>query len=155
MPVTPAENPDRSTPTIAAHIDVAAPPDIAYATFVAHIGSWWPLRDKNVLGPTGSVAFEGDTLVERNLDATAVWAEIVGSDDPRSLRLDFHPGKEPEQATHLAVTFAATPRGTRVALEETEWDRFRVHSSVVAEEVTKGWNEVLKAFAGRFDPVSA
>jgi hypothetical protein len=128
---------------------VSAAPETAFALFTSHIGSWWPLTEKNVLGSgcSASVAYEDGRLVERNRDATAVWAEVVSWDAPTSVRLAFHPGYEPDHATDLPVTFTPACEGTRVALEQRHWERLKKDASEAERQVVvKGWDDVLASY---------
>ena len=126
---------------------VSASPETAFALFTSHIGSWWPLAEKNVLGTGASVAYEDGELVERRRGETAVWAEVVSWDAPRAVRLAFHPGHGPDHATDLPVTFTPAGEGTRVTLEQRHWERLKKDASDEERQVVvTGWDDVLAAY---------
>jgi hypothetical protein len=121
---------------------LATRPRTAFAAF-AEPASWWPLEDRNVLGSGSTLSFEDGHLVERNADQRVEWAEVVEWDEPRLVRLAFHPFLPREDATDLAVTFKAVPGGTDVELVHDGWDALQGDASSVAT----GWHEALSAFA--------
>jgi uncharacterized protein YndB with AHSA1/START domain len=133
---------------------VSAPPETAFALFTSHIGSWWPLTEKNVLGAgrSASVAYEDGRLVERSRGDAAVWAEVVSWDAPTSVRLAFHPGYDPNHATDLPVTFTPAGEGTRVTLEQRHWERLKKDASDAERQVVvKGWDDVLASYRRHVD----
>jgi len=134
------------TPTIAPvvrRIEVAAPVETAFALFTAHIGRWWPAGGgHSVFGEGALVAFEGDELVERCGDRRSVWAEVVAWDPPRGLRLTWHPGSGPEQATDVRVEFAPSEAGTTVTLTHSGWERL-VEPEGKRADYDTGWAYVL------------
>ena len=124
---------------------VAATPHRAFELFTGHVGSWWPLATYSVFGD-GTVAFEGSELVERSGDRSSVWAEVIGWDPPSSLRLDWHPGSDPSQATDVLVTFLPEEAGTLVTITHQGWER-HAQPAAAAEEYGQGWPGVLAGFA--------
>ena len=132
------------TAPIRREVIVATTPDRAFAQFTEQIGSWWPLQTLSV--HRGSVAFEGDRLVERTADAEAVWAEVTEWEPPSRLALDWHPGGERERATRVRVEFSAHDDGTLVTLTHDGWERL-ADPDVAAEEYGHGWIGVLDLFA--------
>jgi uncharacterized protein YndB with AHSA1/START domain/uncharacterized protein YciI len=128
---------------------VDAPPATAYALFTAHVGSWWPLANHSVFGSGGTVAFEGDELVERSGIRRSVWAEVVRADPPHSIELSWHPGQDASRATELTVRFVETegsgPGATLVKLEHRGWHRL-ADPDGTRTEYHQGWPVVLAAF---------
>src|SRR5205807_1159159 len=96
---------------------VGAPPERAFALFTERIGEWWPMADHSVFGDAGTVAFEGEELVERAGDRVAVWAEVTAWDPPAVLELTWHPGRTADLTTRVRVTFEPDDRRTLVTLE--------------------------------------
>lgn len=116
----------------------------AFELFAAGIGAWWPIDDFGVFGPGSSVSFEGDLLVERNGDKSAVWAEVTGWEPPRALRLSWHAGRAASQATQLTVTFSPAGDQTVVRLEHSGWEVYP-DPAASAAEYGNGWPVVLDA----------
>jgi uncharacterized protein YndB with AHSA1/START domain len=117
----------------------------AFETFTEQVGGWWSIGDKNVLGPGSSVGFEDLALVERNQDSIAVWAEIVEWEPPGSVRLAFHPGAPPEDATDLRIVFTPVADGTQVTLEHIGWERM-AGGEAARPQIEQGWAEVLDSY---------
>ena len=126
-------------------IAVPAAPERAFALFVDNIGDWWPLHTHGVFGD-GTVAFEGELLVERSGGRESVWAEVTEWDPPRALSLSWHPGGTPENETHVTVTFERDVAGTRVTLVHTGWERIP-NGAEHALDYDTGWIGVLDRFA--------
>jgi uncharacterized protein YciI len=121
---------------------VAAPAAQAFRTFTEDIGAWWPLDRLSVL--TGTVAFEGDLLVERSGEERAIWAEVTEWRPPFRLGLAWHPGSA--IATDVRVTFIPDGSGTIVSLEHSGWERL-ADPQASADEYGSGWPGVLELFA--------
>ena len=130
---------------------VAAPPATAFALFTAHIGSWWPLTSHSVFGAGGTVAFEGDQLVERSGGQSTVWAEVVSMDPPNSLELSWHPGHDASRATELTVRFVDLDGSTKLSLEHRGWHRL-ADPQGAHNEYDQGWPIVLGHFERRLGP---
>ena len=133
---------------------MAAPQATAYALFTAHIGSWWPLANHSVFGAGGTVAFEGEELVERSGAHRTVWAEVVRADPPNSIELSWHPGRDSSHATELTVSFADLGGSTAVSLEHRGWYRL-ADPQGAREEYDRGWPLVLEAFQRRLEPADS
>jgi uncharacterized protein YndB with AHSA1/START domain len=118
--------------------------DRAFALFVDNIGEWWPLHDHGVFGD-GTVAFEGDLLVERSGERESVWAEVVEWEPPRALALDWHPGGTPELATFVRVSFERDGSATRVTLVHSRWERL-ADGPALARDYDTGWIGVLDRY---------
>jgi uncharacterized protein YciI len=135
------------------YVEVRASVETAFALFTSHITSWWPLKRFSVFGAEALVAFEGDRLVERHGDQESVWAEVLEWDPPRSLRLAWHPGREPAEATDVHISFTVDEGVTTVTLVHTGWEAVQ-EPAATAHEYGKGWPLVLAEYAGRVNPES-
>ena len=131
------------TAPIRREVIVATTPDRAFAQFTNDIGRWWPLQTLSVL--RGSVAFEGELLVERTADAEAVWAEVTEWDPPSHLALAWHPGGERALATRVSVDFVEHDDGTLVTLTHDGWERL-AEPDRAAEDYGNGWIGVLELY---------
>jgi uncharacterized protein YndB with AHSA1/START domain/uncharacterized protein YciI len=134
---------------------VAAPPATAFALFTAHVGSWWPLANHSVFGAGGTVAFEGNELVERLGTQRSVWAEVTAFDPPHSLALSWHAGHDASRATELTVRFTGTPDdgATLVSLEHRGWHRL-ADPDGARTEYDQGWPVVLEVFGHHLEPAA-
>lgn len=129
-------------------VRVPADPETAFRLFTAHVGAWWPVDPHSVHGAGSLVAFEGDRLVERSADGVAVWAEVLDWDPPRGLRLAWHPGHQPDQATEVRVRFDLAGGSTVVTLEHDGWER-HPRGAAAADDYASGWPLVLDRYAQR------
>jgi uncharacterized protein YciI len=132
------------TAPIRREVIVKATLERAFALFTDEIGEWWPLHDLSVFA--GTVAFEGQLLVERTADDETVWAEVSEWNPPHTLTLDWHPGSDPDTATVVRVDFVQHDDGTLVTLTHSGWER-RADPDTAAAEYGHGWIEVLDLFA--------
>jgi uncharacterized protein YndB with AHSA1/START domain len=140
------------------HREVLVSTDIATAfeLFTAHVGAWWPLRSHGVFGGGSSVAFEdvdgSRRLVERSGADASVWAEVLEWEPPHRLRLNWHPGSDPAEATDLTVTFSARDGQVLVALDHAGWER-RADGERAAGDYSSGWGVVLGRYGQWFSGV--
>ena len=107
--------------------------ETAFALFTDRIGSWWPLATHGVFGEHATVAFEDGRLVERASGSATTWGET------------WHPGRGPEEATEVAVSFTPETDLVRVRLVHTGWER-RADAGIRASYET-GWVLVLGRYA--------
>lgn len=124
---------------------VDAPPQRAFELFTSRIGAWWPLDGFGVFND-GTVAFDGEQLIERSDGEATVWAEATEWDPPRSLTLAWHPGSDPGTATTIRVTFTAQSDETLVTLEHSGWDRTD-DPDATAADYANNWASVLARYA--------
>jgi uncharacterized protein YndB with AHSA1/START domain len=140
------------------HREVLVRTDLATAfeLFTAHVGAWWPLRSHGVFGTGSSVAFEHvdgtSRLVERSGSDASVWAEVLEWDPPHRLRLSWHPGSEPAEATDLTVTFSSRDGQVLVALDHAGWER-RSDGARAADDYSSGWAVVLSRYEEWFSGI--
>jgi hypothetical protein len=117
----------------------------AFEVFTA-IGRWWPLALRSVLGTAATVGFVEGRLVERSADGTtAVWGTVTDWVPGVVVALTWHPGRAPESAGRLVVTFAAAGTQTLVTLEHSGWDGY--DDPVGARnDYHRGWPRMLGLF---------
>lgn len=139
------DSPTATVPPIQRDVTVAASPETAFAPFTAHLGQWWPLGRFSVFGADALVALEGDQVVERLGDQTSVWAEVTAWDPPHSFALSWHPGRSPDAATDLSISFVPRDDGTLVRLVHSGWERTESPAEVAAE-YGQGWPGVFGLF---------
>jgi uncharacterized protein YndB with AHSA1/START domain len=126
-------------------VTVNASIERAFELFTARIGEWWPLRSHAVFG-IGTVAFEGNLLVERARGGESVWAEVTEWSPPAALSLAWHPGGTPAEATNVRVTFETLGEQTLVTLIHTGWENTQ-DPITEAADYDQGWPPVLADFA--------
>lgn len=134
-------------PPIRREVIVEAAPDVAFALFTHHIGSWWPYAGHSLEGSAATVAFEGERLVERLGASEHTWAEVLEWSPPSRFELNWHPGRDAADATNVIVTFDAVPGGTRVSVVHDGWESL---ADGRYEGYGAGWEAVLGHYTHTF-----
>jgi hypothetical protein len=120
-------------------------PSQAFGVFTA-VGSWWPLGIRSVLGTEATVGFVDGQLVEQAVEGpTAVWGTVIRWEPGVALALTWHPGRPPERAGRLEVTFAATGAQTLVALEHSGFEGYDDPAGA-RDDYNRGWPRMLGLF---------
>lgn len=137
-------------------VTVPLPPAQAFDLFTARIASWWPLGERfSISGPRAmTCAIEprvGGAVYEVRDDGERLpWGKVLAWDPPRRLLLSWHPGKSPDVAQAVEVTFAIDGNGTRVELVHREWQKLGSDAARVRDSYDGGWETVfLGAYAAR------
>lgn len=131
-------------------VRVAATPARAFELFTARLGAWWPLATHSVGGTTSrGVVMEcraGGRLVETLADGgTTLWGEVTEWDPPREVAFTWHPGTPAEEATKVALSFAAEGTGTVVTLLHTGWDA-RPDGAEARVAYDSGWDVIVSEY---------
>jgi uncharacterized protein YciI len=135
-----------TVPPIRREILVDADPQTAFEVFTARIGRWWPVAEHSVYGAGGTVAFDDGQIIEHAADgATSVWGTVTRWEPPKVLAFSWYPGKSPDRASHVEITFAAVADQTLVTLEHTGWEVFADPAAARAE-YGQGWPAVLDCY---------
>jgi uncharacterized protein YndB with AHSA1/START domain len=148
-----------AVPPLRREVLVDAGRDLAFSVFTEQIGAWWPLGDHSVHGADASVAFVdpgvGARILEsRNGDTDgaddAVWGTVTRWEPGVLVAFTWHPGKGPDEASHVTVTFEESDGKTLVRLEHAGWEIFGEYAAQAREEYDHGWPVVLGAYAAQF-----
>lgn len=133
-------------------VHVPLQPADAFELFTARMSEWWPLATHSV-GAEDAVSVTidgrvGGLLVETRRDgSTSVWGTVVEWRPPQRLAFTWHPSGGPEEATDVAVSFAAEAGGCRLTLVHSGWaKRAGADDGLHARYVT-GWEYVLGRYA--------
>jgi uncharacterized protein YciI len=139
--------PTGGVPPIRREILVDASQDTAFEAFTARIGRWWPLADLSVYGAGSTVEFADGEIVERSAGGdTAIWGSVTMWNPPAALSFTWHPGRGPDGASHVLVTFAEFGAAlTLVRLEHSGWEIFDEPGAARAE-YNQGWPRVLDCY---------
>jgi len=118
-------------------------PDEAFALFTGRIGDWWPVGELSVFGAGATVAFAAGELVETFEGRTSVWGRVIEWDPGARVSFTWHPGRDPERASRVDVSFLARQPGhTLVVLEHRGWEAFD-DPAAARDEYDRGWPRVL------------
>ena len=132
-------------------LDVACPPDHAFAVWTSGIDSWWP-RDHTVTGGPGlRVVLEpriGGRIFEHTADgAEHDWGEVTLWEPPRRLAYRWHLGQPPGDATVVDIQFVPDGAGgTRVEIEHRGWERLGQRAEQLRDRNSAGWAGLLPHF---------
>jgi hypothetical protein len=134
-------------PPIHRQIVVPASPAAAFEVFTERIGAWWPVASVSVHGAGSTAAFQGGRLVETAPSGeVAVWGTVLDWQPARSFRMTWHPGRDPQNASVVTVTFAPVgDDATLVTVRHEGWETTERRG-----EYRNGWPGVLDAMAAQF-----
>lgn len=138
-----------SLPPLRRQVLVACDQPTAYRLFLGEIGSWWPLGTHGCFGAGGSLAFDGERIVETGpAGDIAVWGTAIDVDEPRAVTFTWHPGREADAATRVTVSFTPTgdPDATLVTLEHAGWEIY-ADPEAARDDYAGGWVTVLGRYA--------
>jgi uncharacterized protein YndB with AHSA1/START domain len=153
--VTPPEN----ETSVRTSVEVAVPPERAFAVFTDGMNDWWT-REHHVqsgkLAAMGVEPFVGGSLWEEN-DAGAVctWGRVLAWEPPRVFAFswligpDFRPPAADALGSRVTVTFTPTDRGTRVDLVHDQLDAHGTGWEALRGAVGSdgGWPAGMRQFA--------
>jgi hypothetical protein len=135
-----------AVPPIRREILVDTDPPRAFEVFTEGIARWWPLAEFGVFGEGASVAFEDGNIVERSTEGErAVWGTVTRWDPPGDLAFTWHPGRTPDKAGLVEVTFEERAQRTLVSLQHSGWEAFDDPAAARAE-YDHGWPVVLDRY---------
>ncbi len=122
----------------------------AFNRFVHDIDQWWPLEHFSILGPAARScvveAKKGGDVYELGEEGEVVlWGTVIEIDPPKRIACTWHPGRPPQTAQELYVTFRADRSGreTTVQLEHTGWDKLGDNALEVHSLYDQGWDTVF------------
>ena len=141
-----------SNPPLVKTITVPWAIEPAFKRFTEAIDTWWPLDTHSVFPDDPSTAAMdcrvGGPITEKRADGeTAVWGTVLVFDAPRRVRFTWHPGREPDTAQEVEVTFEESGGGTLVTLTHTGWDIL----GEMAEETRSGYDTGWDLVLGRYN----
>ena len=127
---------------------VPCAPDAAFDYFTRDIARWWPLSRYSCSETRAAgVAFErreGGKLIETDVDGKQyVWGTVSVWEPGRRIELSWHPGKSPDNALTLAISFHAAGASTRVRLVHSGWERLGESGAEARQSYANGWPTVL------------
>ena len=101
------------------------------------------------LPPRGRV---GGRFYEVNRDGLqSDWGQVRVWEPPRRVVFSFNPGRSPDTAEQVEVTFQPDGGGTRVTLTHSEWELFGPRARELRDNYDHGWNTVLNRFISYAD----
>jgi uncharacterized protein YndB with AHSA1/START domain len=140
-------------------LSVPLPPQEAFDLFTDGIDLWWPKEGHSAAAREGRGA-EARVRVEPRRGGRVIetlpggrevpWATVRVWEPGRRLALDWHPGRDEDEATEVEVTFTRTDAGTRVDLVHGGFDRPSERATTAMAGFDAGWSQVLcRRYAAR------
>jgi hypothetical protein len=140
-----------TVPPVRREILVDADPLTAFSVFTGAIGRWWPLAELSIYGSGATVAFVDGVIVERSPQGEeAVWGTVTRWEPSAVVAFTWHPGRAPEGAGNVEVTFTAAESGTLVTLQHSGWDSYDDPLTARAE-YDRGWPKVLDCYSSEVE----
>lgn len=135
---------------------VPATPEAAFSRFTDELNTWWPRPTHSVSQDRcRSVAFQpsvGGRLLEVDADgAEHLWGTVQVWDPPHRFQVTWHPGRGPEEAQRVEVTFTAHEGGTTVQLTHSGWEILGAEAQEMRGRYDGGWATVLDLFGASVD----
>ena len=130
-------------------VTVKCPQEEAFRIFTEGMGGWWP-ADRYSIGQErvvecGMQPRPAGLLYELQDDGRrSVWGTIQVWEPPVRVQFSWHPGREPESAQTVEVTFRTAEQGTRVRLEHRGWERLGEQAQEVRDGYEGGWEHVFR-----------
>jgi uncharacterized protein YndB with AHSA1/START domain len=136
---------------IVKYIFVGLSLNASFRLFTVDIDRWWPLETHSVGGKnTLRCVLEGQVggrFYEVQVDGSrSEWGIVRIWEPDRRIVLSFYPGRTPEFATEVEVTFTSEVNGTRVTLIHRGWDTCPPEMQARHDSYVHGWDQVLSNF---------
>jgi uncharacterized protein YndB with AHSA1/START domain len=129
-------------------VEVPLAPAAAFDLFTLNMESWWPFDSHSVFeDKKHSFVFEcrpGGCLIETGPGGEqSVWGTVQLFDPPNQVGFTWHPGRAPENAQNVTVTFSPTDVGTLVVLVHDGWSSLGDRAAEIRAEYHTGWDFVF------------
>lgn len=123
----------------------------AFELFTAGIGKWWPLLTHSVGEEQADTCFfegwVGGRIVEVLKDGSqSEWGKVLLWEPFHKVSFYWYPGRTPDTAQEVTVTFSETPTGTLVELLHTGWETLGAAAQARRDGYDTGWDYVLAKY---------
>jgi uncharacterized protein YndB with AHSA1/START domain len=141
-------NPTLAVAPVTKSFVVRLPVEAAFHLFTLNIGRWWPLSTHSVFGDEARTCVVdeqvGGRLYEIHQDGReSEWGRVLAWEPPHRLMCTWYPGRGPETAQELEISFEEAPGGTKVTLIHTGWERLSDAGPATRANYDTGWDFVL------------
>ncbi|QQA44068.1 SRPBCC domain-containing protein [Pelagovum pacificum] len=138
-------------------LTVPLTPAESFRLFTEGMGEWWPSETHSLSAATGDLPARieveprvGGQVLETLQDGRVMpWGRVTRWDEGRAFGVDWHVGRDEEEATDLLVVFSPVEAGTRVELTHGGFDRLGEAATALQGNYETGWDHVLaRCYAG-------
>jgi uncharacterized protein YndB with AHSA1/START domain len=135
-------------------VELPATPEAAFALFASRFSDWWPVATHSLSREKATVCRmqceSGGAVEELSPDGTRHrWGTVEICEPGHRLRFSWHPGREPDSAQWVDVSFEPVAHGSRVTLTHGGWEALGEIAPILQREYAAGWRIVLgESFAG-------
>jgi uncharacterized protein YndB with AHSA1/START domain len=135
-------------------VSVPLAPADAFHLFAVTPAEWWPLDTHSVFGDEAVACYVEGRVggrfyeVHRN-GSESEWGRVLRWDPPARVAFSFYPGRGPDMATEVEVTFAPQPGGTLVTLTHSGWDQSPPEMQARRKGYVTGWAHVMGKYTAR------
>ena len=123
----------------------------AFDLLTAGIGTWWPLATHSVGHEQAETCYfegwVGGRIVEVLEDGSqSEWGKVLAWEPFRRIVFQWYPGREPDTAQEVTVTFSEIPGGSLVELVHVGWEILGDEGVAKRNSYDTGWDYVLAKF---------
>ncbi|HSL42060.1 MAG TPA: SRPBCC family protein [Anaerolineales bacterium] len=132
-------------------LKVRLPAEQAFQLFTEGIGKWWPMATHSVGEEQAETCFfegwVGGRIVEVLKDGSqSEWGRVLVWEPYQKVSFHWYPGRAPDTAQEVTVTFSAIPGGTLVELVHTGWETLGEVALSRRDGYDAGWDYVLAKY---------
>lgn len=140
---------------IVVEVELDGTPQAAFEAFVTGFGDWWPVLTHSLSRSAATrCEFEPAStgrIVETTPDGTQqLWGGVTSFEPGRRVQFTWHPGRGPDTAQWVEVSFAATGGGCRARLVHGGWDKLGEVAPLLRREYVPGWQRVFGECFARY-----
>jgi uncharacterized protein YndB with AHSA1/START domain len=133
---------------------VGLPVEAAFKLFTEGMGRWWPLMTHSVGEEQAETCFlegwVGGRIVEVLKDGSqSEWGRVLTWEPHQQVSFQWYPGREPDTAQVVRVTFSEIPTGTLVELVHVGWETLGDKAQATRDGYETGWDYVLAKYAAQ------
>lgn len=123
----------------------------AFRLFTDGMDKWWPLTTHSIGEKQAeSCVFEGHVggrIYETMKDGSqAEWGKVLVWEPFEKVAFTWYPGRTPDTAQEVMVTFNEIPGGTQVELVHTGWETLGENAQTGRKNYDFGWEFVLATY---------
>ena len=123
----------------------------AFELFTAGIGKWWPLATHSVGEEQAATCFfegwAGGRIIEVLKDGSqSEWGRVLIWEPPHKVSFHWYPGRMPDTAQEVTVTFREIPTGSLVELVHGGWESLGERALARRDGYDTGWDYVLAKY---------